>query len=68
MDEDRRNLIANLSSPRVLDWDKKLDQEDRVYAMDEDEEPSFDYMVCDSGSRLLPNGLLKSNCTGWYLV
>ncbi|KAM0067625.1 putative minus-end-directed kinesin ATPase [Helianthus debilis subsp. tardiflorus] len=28
-----------------------------------DDECLFDYMVCDSSSRLIPNGFVKSNCT-----
>lgn len=49
--------------------DKILNQESEISAMEEDEssESLVDSMVCDSGSRLVPNGFRKPNCSGWLL-
>ncbi|KAI3747557.1 hypothetical protein L6452_10049 [Arctium lappa] len=62
MEEDGGTLIAaDLFCPDgVLDWDKNLG---RVSTADKDEESSFDYMVCDSISRLIPKGFMMSNST-----
>lgn len=57
-------LIPDPSVSRVSDCHKILDQEDKNSAMDEDEESSADYMVCDSSSRLIPTGFMRPNCTG----
>ncbi|CAA2979827.1 kinesin KIN-14R [Olea europaea subsp. europaea] len=45
--------------------DKILNQESEISAMEEDEssESLADSMVCDSGSRLVPNGFRKPNCS-----
>ncbi|XP_071912548.1 kinesin-like protein KIN-14R [Coffea arabica] len=46
--------------------EKPINQEsERVSAMDEDQtrEPLADSMVCDMGSRLVPKGFTKPNCT-----
>ncbi|KAI3699199.1 hypothetical protein L2E82_43323 [Cichorium intybus] len=34
-----------------------------VSSMDEDDDSSFDHMVCDSISKLIPNGFMRSDCT-----
>ncbi|KAI3794445.1 hypothetical protein L1987_37077 [Smallanthus sonchifolius] len=62
MEVDGGTLIAaDIFCPAdVLDWDKKSG---RVSIVDEDDESSFDSMVCDSGARLIPTGFMKSNCT-----
>jgi hypothetical protein len=45
----------------VLNLDKNSG---RVSMDQEDDESSFDFMVSDSGARLIPKGFMKSNCTG----
>ncbi|KAI3798675.1 hypothetical protein L1987_33953 [Smallanthus sonchifolius] len=62
MEVDGGTLIAaDIFCPAdVLDWDKKSG---RISIVDEDDESSFDSMVCDSGARLIPTGFMKSNCT-----
>ncbi|KAD7478521.1 hypothetical protein E3N88_01657 [Mikania micrantha] len=62
MEVDGGTLIAaDIFCPAdVLDWDKKSG---RVSMVDEDDESSFDSMVCDSGARLIPKGFVKSNST-----
>ncbi|KAI3512216.1 hypothetical protein L1887_19505 [Cichorium endivia] len=35
----------------------------QVSSMDEDGDSSFDYMVFDSSSKLIPNGFMRSDCT-----
>ncbi|KAJ8557432.1 hypothetical protein K7X08_003057 [Anisodus acutangulus] len=51
--------------PNNFDWEKPLNQEIAV-SMDQDDE-TFQFlansMVCDSGSRLIPNGFTRSSCT-----
>ncbi|XP_023766997.1 kinesin-like protein KIN-14R [Lactuca sativa] len=44
----------------VFDWEKKMSA---VSSMDEDDDLSFDHMVCDSSSKLIPNGFMRSDCT-----
>ncbi|XAR73509.1 Minus-end-directed kinesin ATPase [Bertholletia excelsa] len=51
------------SIPGVLDWEKTLDQENKVSIMEEDDESSVDSMVCASSSRLIPIGFARPNCT-----
>lgn len=71
MEDIQFNLLGNISETlipdpsvsRVSDCHKIIDQEDKNSAMDEDEESSADYMVCDSSSRLIPNGFTRPNCT-----
>ncbi|XP_023735541.1 kinesin-like protein KIN-14R [Lactuca sativa] len=62
MEEEGGTLIADhLFRPDgSLDCEKKSGG---VSTMDEDEESSLDYMVCDSTSKLIPKGFLRSNCT-----
>ncbi|XP_057492870.1 kinesin-like protein KIN-14R [Actinidia eriantha] len=47
----------------LLDCDKPLSQENSDYPMEENDESSIDRMVCDSCSRLVPNGFTRPNCT-----
>lgn len=63
MEEEGGTLIADHLFPPdgSLDCEKKSGG---VSTMDEDEESSLDYMVCDSTSKLIPKGFLRSNCTG----
>ncbi|CAI9767042.1 unnamed protein product [Fraxinus pennsylvanica] len=53
------------SSNFYCEGDKILNQESEISAMEEDEssESLADSMVCDSGSRLVPNGVQKPNCS-----
>ncbi|KAI3518996.1 hypothetical protein L1887_07955 [Cichorium endivia] len=62
MEEDGRTLIVadHFCPDGVLDFEKKSDG---VSTMDEDDESSLDYMVCDSTSKLIPKGFMRSNCT-----
>ncbi|KAK9062161.1 hypothetical protein SSX86_019347 [Deinandra increscens subsp. villosa] len=62
MEVDAGTLIAtDIFSPAdVVDWDKTSA---RVSMVNEDDESSFESMVCDSGARLIPKGFMKSNCT-----
>lgn len=48
-------------SNTVLDYEEKSVT---VSTLEEDDESPLDSMVCDSTSRLIPTGFLKSNCTG----
>ncbi|XP_052197998.1 kinesin-like protein KIN-14R isoform X2 [Diospyros lotus] len=57
------NLNSISSVPGVLDWDLPLNQESRDSTTDEDDESSTDFIVCDSGSRLIPNGFARPDCT-----
>ncbi|XP_057962155.1 kinesin-like protein KIN-14R [Malania oleifera] len=70
-------LISDFHTSRAFDWeedvskvespdfDKRepLDQEAQDSSMDAEDECSADSVVCDSGSRLIPNGFMRSNCT-----
>ncbi|XP_024974589.1 kinesin-like protein KIN-14R [Cynara cardunculus var. scolymus] len=54
-------IVADQFSPDVdFDWGKNLSG---MSSMDEDDESSFDHMVCDSSCRLIPNGFMRSDCT-----
>ncbi|KAI9165073.1 hypothetical protein LWI28_007104 [Acer negundo] len=61
-----------LDSNNVFDWEKnaKLNQENTVSVMDEDEkeESLADSMLCDSNSRLISSGFTRSNCTDEYVL
>ncbi|KAK1410627.1 hypothetical protein QVD17_37164 [Tagetes erecta] len=62
MEVDDGTLIApDIFCPAdVLDWDKNSS---RVSIVEEDDDEStFDSMVCDAGAKLIPKGFLKSNC------
>ncbi|XP_071735388.1 kinesin-like protein KIN-14R [Rutidosis leptorrhynchoides] len=65
---DAETLIAttnNLLCPDLVpDCKMEVDSETLISTIDGDtEESCFDSMVCDSNSRLIPNGFLKSTCT-----
>ncbi|KAL1833550.1 hypothetical protein ACET3Z_003201 [Daucus carota] len=56
-------LIPDPFVSRVSDFDQICDRQLEIAPMDEDEESSAEYMVCDSRSRLVASGFTKSNCT-----
>ena len=59
-------LIPDPFVSRVSDFDQICDRQLEIAPMDEDEESSAEYMVCDSRSRLVASGFTKSNCTGLF--
>ncbi|KAL8109216.1 hypothetical protein AgCh_025348 [Apium graveolens] len=56
-------LISDTFVSRVSDFDQICDQDLQICPMDEDEESSTEYMVCDWRSRLIHSGFIKSNST-----
>lgn len=65
-DQVSQTLISDPFVPRVSDFDQICDQELQIRPMDEDEESSIEYMVCDLRSRLVHSGFIKSNCSGLF--
>ncbi|KAK9284924.1 hypothetical protein L1049_024105 [Liquidambar formosana] len=67
---DPETIVSNSSISRVFDWEKDehLNQENKDFAMDEADESSEDSMICGLGSRLIPTGLTRSNCTEEYVM
>lgn len=70
-DEVPETLISDPFVSRVSDFTKICDKQLEIASMDEDEDSSTEYMLCDSRSKLIPSGFIKSNCTGlfsWILI
>ncbi|KAF5454378.1 hypothetical protein F2P56_024049 [Juglans regia] len=64
--QDLETLVPNSSVSEAFDWEKvePLNQEPKYSAVnDAGDESLVDSMLCDSGSRLIPYGFTKSNCT-----
>ncbi|CAK9156008.1 unnamed protein product [Ilex paraguariensis] len=59
---------ASVQNSEVFHWEKPMDPENGVSAMDETEESLVDSMVCDSGSRLVPSGFTRSSCAEGVLM
>ncbi|KAH9664288.1 kinesin-like protein KIN-14R [Citrus sinensis] len=63
------NLIVDKGFDR--EKDVNLNQENRASAMEEEdgnEESFVDSMLCDSNSRLIPCGFIRSYCTGEFVL
>ncbi|PWA81113.1 di-glucose binding protein with Kinesin motor domain-containing protein [Artemisia annua] len=60
---DFANFDCKMDIDKTLIGNLDLGQDSgRVENMDENDESLFDSMVCDSSSRLIPNGFMKSDC------
>ena len=66
--EDPETLFSNPSVLRGFDWEKdgQLNQENKDSRMDEDGESFVHSMICDSGSRFIPTGFKRLDCTGQF--
>lgn len=65
--QDPETLAQDLSASRDFDWEKvePLNQELKDSEVDDEGvEALVDSMLCGSGSRLIPSGFTRSNCTG----
>lgn len=65
--QDPETLAQDLSASRNFDWEKvePLNQELKDSEVDDEGvEALVDSMLCGSGSRLIPCGFTRSNCTG----
>lgn len=65
--QELETLVPNSSVSEAFDWEKvePLNQEPKCSAVnDAGDESLVDSMLCDSGSRLIPYGFTKANCTG----
>ncbi|KAL6959539.1 hypothetical protein U1Q18_039692 [Sarracenia purpurea var. burkii] len=54
------NSMPSISG--AIDWGAPLKQENNDSPMEEDDESSVDSLICESGSRLIPNGFARPNC------
>lgn len=66
IDQVPETLISDPFVSRVSDFYQICDQQLEIRPMDEDEESSIEYMVCDSRSRLIHSGFTKANCNGSF--
>ncbi|KAL4569257.1 hypothetical protein LXL04_024893 [Taraxacum kok-saghyz] len=59
-EEGRGTPIPNLLQPcGIFDWEKRTNA---LSLMEEEDDSSFDHMVCDSSSKLIPHGFMRSDC------
>ncbi|KAB1211060.1 Kinesin-4 [Morella rubra] len=69
--QDPETLAQDLSASRDFDWEKvePLNQELKDSEVDDEGvEALVDSMLCGSGSRLIPSGFTRSNCTEEYVL